>query len=149
ALCRSDLYISRLKAEYQADGGLCGIQDWRLPSIYELDSLVSYELPQTSQYEPARLLLDANFFKAGANQKMKVTHHKGAGYCSGTRKLISLKEFFSPYDPLQNSPENYPVVCRDLVFNIEKPIGVQTEHSAIEGLKGHYLMLVTDTPREQ
>ncbi|MEH6448862.1 MAG: thrombospondin type 3 repeat-containing protein [Oleispira sp.] len=147
ANCRSDLYINRLKSEYQADGGLCGIENWRLPSIYELDSIVSYDLPDTSAYSN-RFLVDTNFFKVGLHTK-EFTYHIG-GYCSSTRKLSSLFEAFWPYPALENIPENYQLVCRDLISTVSTEIiKVQTGLSTVSGVGGHYLMLVTESPREQ
>jgi hypothetical protein len=146
ASCRSDLYINRLKAEYQADGGLCGIQDWRLPSIYELDSIVSYDLPDTPE-NVNRYLVDTNFFKVGLHTKTSV--YVG-GYCSSTRRLSSLLEAFSPYADLENIPENSQLVCRDLISSISTDLKkMQSGLSTVSGVGGHYLMLVTETPREQ
>jgi hypothetical protein len=151
AQCRTDLYLGKIKTEYQAEGGLCGINSWRLPTIYELDSIVSHELPDTEAYADVRLLVDADFFNVGIN------HPFGAGgeaetitftYCSSTRKLTT----FNPGLPvdLTNSPENYPVMCRSL---INVPTGFRTHTGISSGGvpyqgTGMHIMLVAETPRE-
>lgn len=61
AKCTSSNYIARILEEYKDEGGLCGLNDWRMPTIHELNSLASYNHPVNGE-EMERMLIDTQFF---------------------------------------------------------------------------------------
>jgi hypothetical protein len=100
--CTSEKYIERIKAAYMEEGGLCGNSSWRLPTIEELNSLVSYELPSSVTQDNYHLI-DTNFFNIQTNHNDRMSF-----YLSSTKRLSN--ELLGR--GVAALPENFPRVLR-------------------------------------
>jgi hypothetical protein len=145
--CNQEEFLKRFNAAYEDDGGLCGIQDWRLPTIYELDSLVSYEAKV--QQNEKRILIDSQFF----NIATESTHSK-AYYLSSSMLMDAY--LIKRLEHIVNGEEQNVAVqrknyrARTRAFQEARDFsGNQSSISSISPGWGRHIMLVANSPREE
>lgn len=144
--CNQEEFIKRFNAAYENDGGLCGIENWRLPTIYELDSLVSYEAEV--QQNEKRLLIDSQYFNLAQDSTRSKTFYLSSSLIMD-RYLI---EYLSNYEyeggyNVAIQKRNYRARTRAFVEN-EDYSGNQSSLNSFSPGWGRHIMLVADFQKD-
>lgn len=144
--CTQEKFIARIQVAYQDDGGLCGITQWRLPTIYELNSIISYEFANQDE-AGERYLVDTQFFNIQNKYDETI-----AAYLSSSKKP-SLSIFNSLNKKVLEGfkVNNFQTIGRTLQDNRDDfyATGYQSYMSSLSPAWGMHIMLVANSSREE